>query len=229
MIKKSTVSILLLSVVAFLGGVVGSLGARSGEDQVAPTTQPGPRHPLADCLNLDPERRTRIEALDPTFFDDLAALREQIANHRRELAGLLESPESTNDEIRACVERSIETHNRLERRVLEHLLLVRPELTLDEQQRLFQSISERIRGHGPRFGRHRGPGSEPPGPGAGPPHPRGRGHRRGDPDGPRWRGEPGTKSESQSRGDWKGNREPAGDGSGEAKPGPGAETEPQGD
>jgi hypothetical protein len=197
MIKKSTVSILLLSVVAFLGGVVGSISARSGEDRVAPTTQPGPCHPLAQCLTLDPERRARIEALDPTFFDDLAALREKLADDRRELAGLLESPESTNDDIRACVERSIETHNRLERRVLEHLLLVRPELTLAEQKRLFQSISERIREHGPRFGRHRGPDSERPGPGAGPPHPRGRGHRRGDLNGPRWRGAPGDESEDQ--------------------------------
>ncbi len=144
--KRSSVFILSLTAVAFLGGLVGSLSARSERTEPAPEVK-RPRHLLGKCLRLDPERQARIEALDPKFSDDLDALREDLGNHRRELAALLDATESTDDEIRACVEQSIETHNRLERRVLEHLLLVRSELTPDEQKRLFHFISDRIRRH----------------------------------------------------------------------------------
>ncbi len=190
MIRKSTISILLLSAVAFVAGLGGSLAARSGgrdsggQDTDPGTRCPGPHGPLASYLDLGPERRARIESLDPTFADDLAALREARFENRRELVALLESAEAADDEIRACVERGIEVHARFERRVLEHLLIVRPQLTPEEQKRLFRSLSNRIRGHGQRFGRHRGPGGEDGGKGW-----------RGDRGGSRWGGRQGWRSD----------------------------------
>jgi hypothetical protein len=230
MIRRSTVSILLLCGVAFIGGLAASLAARSGEGDVGPTTQPHRRHPLGGYLKLDPERRARIEALDPTFFDDLATLRKELEAHRRELAGLLDSAESTNDEIRDCVERSIEAHNRLERRVLEHLLTVRAELTPEEQKRLFHSISKQIRGHGRGFGRHRGPGDEEEGPASNALHPWEREHRRGDRERPTWR-ERGEEAGGNEGPGWPGrecDRERPGKDAGEQQTGPGTATEPEG-
>jgi hypothetical protein len=180
MIRKSTVSILLVSIVAFLGGLAGSLGARSDEPDKRPDCPPGPHGPMARHLKLPPEVQARIDALDPTFAEDLAALRDERRAQRRELASLLESTESTDDDIRACVEHGIETHNRFERRVLDHLLLVRRELTSDEQKRLFHSISKRMRGRGRGFGPPRGPGGDEADPRSWKGRHRGRGHRRGD-------------------------------------------------
>jgi hypothetical protein len=97
-----------------------------------------------------------IEAEDPTFRADLAELRAELAEHRHRLAGLFESPDSTDEAIRAAVEDIIDTRTRLERRVTDYLLTVRHKLTPGQQERLFNICAEGVRGHGRPWGRAAG-------------------------------------------------------------------------
>jgi len=174
MIRRTSLSILAMSAVAFLGGLVGSMSARSSQSS-PPSTRPAGGRPLGRCLGISAERMAEIDAKDPTFRDDLARLRAELATRRQALADALESSDSSDEQIRACVERIIETHNALERRVTEYLLIVRYELSPQQRAKLFRLCAEGVRGgHGRGWGmgRARGQGW---GRGMGPD----RGHRRG--------------------------------------------------
>ncbi len=145
MIRKSTISILILSCVAFLGGLVGSITAQSKPRAETAATAPVSSHPLQACLKLDADCLWEIDQADPTFNQDLARLRVDLATERQTLAALLESPDSADTDIRACVERSITAHNALERRVTDYLLAVRPKLSACQQKKLFDVVSKEVR------------------------------------------------------------------------------------
>ena len=174
MIRRASLSILAMSAVAFLGGLVGSMSARSSQSP-PPSTRPAGGRPLGRCLGISTERMAEIDAKDPTFRDDLARLRGELVTRRQALADALESSDSSDEEIRDCVERIIETHNALERRVTEYLLIVRYELSPEQRAKLFRLCAQGVRGgHGRGWGmgRARGQGW---GRGTGP----ARGHGRG--------------------------------------------------
>ncbi|HUU84161.1 MAG TPA: hypothetical protein VM243_11725 [Phycisphaerae bacterium] len=159
MIQRTTISILALSLVAFLGGLVGSMQARSQE--AAPPEKPpcvdAPR--WGGCLGVGPERMAEIEARDPAFRTELDNLRTELAGCRERLAELFNDAESADEDIRAAVELIIDARARLERRVTEHLLLVRSELDPRQQQKLFDILAEGVRGHhGMGWGRGEGRG-----------------------------------------------------------------------
>jgi hypothetical protein len=138
-----------------------------------------------------------IDSRDATFKADLASLRAELAARRQALADALESPDSSDDEVRNGVERIIETHNTLERRVTEYLLVVRDELTPQQRTKLFRLCSEGVRGgHGRGWGRGGGRGA---GRGRGMGGGRGRGHGRGggrSGNGPRQRPSSGQDADS---------------------------------
>ncbi|MHC4234174.1 MAG: Spy/CpxP family protein refolding chaperone, partial [Planctomycetota bacterium] len=177
MIRETSISILAMAVVAFLGGLIGSMSAHSGQEPSVPSA-PGPgTRPLARCLGISARRMAEIDSRDATFKADLASLRAELAARRQALADALESPDSSDDEVRNGVERIIETHNTLERRVTEYLLVVRDELTPQQRTKLFRLCSEGVRGgHGRGWGRGGGRGA---GRGRGMGGGRGRGHGRG--------------------------------------------------
>jgi len=159
MIRKSTISILLLAGGAFLGGLLGSLKARAVDQQDRPEPAvPKPAcDPVAGMLGLDESRRARIKAADPDFRQDLADLRQDLGQRRQALTDLLENAESSDDAIRGAVEDIIAAHNALERRVAEHLLSIRHELTPAQQKKLFSRLAEGVRKmHGRKWGRGRG-------------------------------------------------------------------------
>ena len=159
MIQRTTVSILVLSLVAFLGGLIGSIRAQSQPEAPKGETAPADPPPWGRCLGISPERMTEIEALDPTFRTDLAQLRAELAERRQNLADLFETADSSDQDIRAAVEQIIETRTLLERRVTEHLLVVRHELNPQQQKKLFDIFAEGVRqGHGRGWGRGHGRG-----------------------------------------------------------------------
>ena len=190
MIQRTTISILLLSLVAFLGGLIGSIRAQSQGEAPKGEAAPPDLPPWGRCLGVGPDRMAEIESRDPTFRADLADLRTELAEHRRQLADLFDIADSSDEDIRAAVEQIIETRSRLERRVTEYLLAVRPELTPRQQKKLFEICAEGVRGgHGRGWGRGggeggwgggRGGGRSPGGGvGRGADRGQGRGHGRG--------------------------------------------------
>ncbi len=117
-------------------------------------------------MGLGPERMEQIESLDPTFHNEMKELRIQVHELRQQLANLFEAADSSDEDIRAAVERIIEARSTLERRVTEHLLVVRTELTAEQQKRLFDICAEGLRG-GPGKGWGRGRGGRGHGGGRG--------------------------------------------------------------
>lgn len=157
MIQRTTISILALSLVAFLGGLIGSIRAQSQGEAPKVEAAPPDLPPWGRCLGVGPDRMAEIESRDPTFRADLADLRAELADHRRQLADLFDIADSSDEDIRAAVEQIIETRTRLERRVTDYLLAVRPELTPHQQKRLFEICAEGVRGgHGKGWGWGRG-------------------------------------------------------------------------
>jgi len=208
MIRRTSLLLVGLSAAAFVGGLVGSLTTRSIGAAVEPPP-PADAPLLRRCLGVSEERMAEIESRDPTFRADLAALRAELAERRAALADSLESADSTDEQIRERLEQTITTHNALERRVTEYLILVRPLLDPEQKSRLFRLLADGVRagpaggwGGGAGLGRGRG------GPGGGGGFGGGRGGG-----GPGGRGGPPWAEERDSGGD-----EPAGDA---GRPGPG--------
>ncbi|MCP4251215.1 MAG: hypothetical protein GY778_29615 [bacterium] len=130
---------------------------------------------MGRCLGVGPERAAEIERHDPNFADDLARLRNELNQRRQALVDAFQSPDAADDHIRQCVERIIETHSALERRVTEYLLIMRHELTGPEQARLFEVLADGVR-RGQSRGWRGGRGQEG---GAASPRGQGRGNRWG--------------------------------------------------
>jgi len=162
MIRRTSLLLVGLSAAAFAGGLVGSLTTRSIGAAAEPAAL-ADAPPLRRCLGVSEERMAEIERSDPNFRADLAALRAELAERRAALADSLESADSTDEQIRERLEQTIATHNALERRVTEYLILVRPLLDPEQKSRLFRLLADGVRagpargwGGGAGLGRGRG-------------------------------------------------------------------------
>ena len=108
--------------------------------------------PLAEWLTLTIEQRERIGQLDPRYREVAAELAEVLHQDRQALAELLESDEATDMQILEQVERVIDAHNALERRVAEHLVTMRHALEPEQRQRLGRHAADEVRrGMGQRW------------------------------------------------------------------------------
>lgn len=151
--------------VAFAGGLAVALAARAGRGAEG---VPGSTSPVASLLGLDAQRAAAIDGVDPDFSSGLARLREELDDARAALAAAFDDPATTDDQLRARVEATIEASNRLERHVANYLIAIRHQLTPSEQKKLLGRCADCVRSGGPkRWGRQRG-GGPPDGQGAGP-------------------------------------------------------------
>jgi hypothetical protein len=91
---------------------------------------------------LTQEQRTWIEQQDPNFQGQWTVLLDRLYEAHINLVASLESAQSTEQELTAKVDALIETHNALEKRVAQHIVLLRPQLS---QQQLDQ-LCELCRG-----------------------------------------------------------------------------------
>ncbi|MBN2136883.1 MAG: hypothetical protein JW720_03675 [Sedimentisphaerales bacterium] len=103
----------------------GGAGGRSAERV---------RARLARRLRLDEEQVKVLEEKDPDFEAVSAGLRDALTSERAKLAAVFEDPESSNDELLGQIESLITTHSRIERRMAEHVLVLRPYLSAEQQK-----------------------------------------------------------------------------------------------
>lgn len=135
---------------------------RSQQPAVSPEmpTPPCRSRCVERWLNLDDAQKRQLRQLDPAFEQDLDRLQAELDDARSSLAAAFEDTTTTDESLRHCVEHTITLHNALERRVIEHLILVRSHLTPEQQKRLFSVAAEGVR-KGCRRQRHQGGGGSP--------------------------------------------------------------------
>jgi Spy/CpxP family protein refolding chaperone len=191
---RMTAALFVLS--AFVG-----FGATYAWQAQRPTQLPPPGNParaLGGWLRLMPEQVEQLAEVDPGFAADRARLETALAEARETLARLFENASATDEQILEQVERVIDAHDALERRVAQYLVALRPHLGQEQRNRLFQRCAEGVRSAGGMRWRHgwRG-GREETDLGA---HEPGRGRGRGRGQGPPWRhGRPGPGSRPASQ------------------------------
>jgi Spy/CpxP family protein refolding chaperone len=174
---------ILLSLVVLTAGITAfatTLSLRTAQHSEPP--QRLPDEVVMDWLSIPQEQRSAIREHDPSFSDDLNALRADVAEARSALVAALETGDLSDDQIRQRVESVITASAALERRVIDHLLSVRQHLTPEQQRQVFSLCAEGVRqGPGWRWRQGQDDAFEPGRGGRGPRPGRGPGSRRLDP------------------------------------------------
>ena len=101
---------------------------------------------MRNWLAFTDEQVKSIQQSDPYFYTEAAELSLAFISERQQLARLLETPGSTNEEITAQVERVIEENHALIRRVVTYILAIRKHLSPQQQQPLMHLCSNIIQG-----------------------------------------------------------------------------------
>jgi len=115
------------------------------ESEAADAQAPGRGRSLARWLELSRERQQAVEQADPDFPAQSAELLQTLGNERAKLAALLENLDTPDESILEQVERVIEAHDKLERRIARHVLAIRPHLTLAQQRELMSVCAGCVR------------------------------------------------------------------------------------
>lgn len=116
--------------------------------------------PPAD-LAISEQDWSRACAMDPSFPDESRRMKESVEAAREKLAELLDDTTASDEAILSQVETVILLHDQLERRVTQHLLKIRHQLTSDQQRKLMGLASESVRQGGHRWRGGRGSTTAP--------------------------------------------------------------------
>ena len=108
-------------------------------------------------LGISSEDWSRVQSSDPTFKSESRDLAARLDRQRTELADLLDNPATTDAAILEQVDAVIATHDQLERRIAQHLVEIRHQLTADQQKRLMGIASANVRHGGYRWRGGRSP------------------------------------------------------------------------
>ena len=92
------------------------------------------RDRLARRLRLDEGQVNILRDKDSGFEADSTRLRDILVAERAALLALFENPESTDEELLQQIDRLILAHSQIERRIAEHVLVLRPYLTVEQQK-----------------------------------------------------------------------------------------------
>ncbi len=145
-IKTIMMKIKLRTVVTlFLAGVVGVVSfyiTRSLEADNIYSAQVSMRNWLA----FNNEQDKAIRQSDPDFDTEAAELSLAFIAQRQQLARLLETPGSANEQITAQVEKVIKANHTLIKRVITYILAIRKHLSPQQQLQLMQLCSNIIQG-----------------------------------------------------------------------------------
>jgi len=116
------------------GGGVGRGGGagRGGEDGYGMRLRVRDR--LARRLRLDEGQVSILLDKDSGFEADSMRLRDVLLAERTTLLVIFEDPKSTDEELLQQLDRLILAHSQIERRIAEHVLVLRPYLTVEQQK-----------------------------------------------------------------------------------------------
>jgi hypothetical protein len=89
---------------------------------------------LARRLGLNEEQMQMLQDMDPDFEANSAKLRSALITEREKLLLIFENPKSSDKELLQQIENFISTHSSIERRIAEHVLVLRPYLTVEQQK-----------------------------------------------------------------------------------------------
>ena len=92
------------------------------------------RNRLASRLRLDEGQVNLLEQEDSEFEREAADLRNVLLGEREKLLSLFEDPDSSDDQLLRQIERMVTAHSRIERRIVRHVLVLRPYLTAEQQK-----------------------------------------------------------------------------------------------
>lgn len=137
----------ILVAVFFAASFSTTVATRSGSagNSATTTSAPAPTTPLARWLGLSQQAAEDIQEQDPDFAEDLKRIRGDLDQARTRLIELFDDPTSSDERLREQLEKTIDKHNQLERRVADHILAVRRLLSSEQQKRLFGLAAERVR------------------------------------------------------------------------------------
>jgi len=92
------------------------------------------RDRLARRLRLDEGQVSILRDKDSDFEADSMRLRDILLAERTKLLALFEDPKSTDEELLQQIDKLILAHSQIERRIAEHVLVLRPYLTVEQQK-----------------------------------------------------------------------------------------------
>ena len=92
------------------------------------------RDRLTRRLGLNQEQAKLLEEKDPDFEANSMNLRYALMTEREKLLSMFENPNSSDDELLQQIENFISTYSSIERRIAEHVLVLRPYLTVEQQK-----------------------------------------------------------------------------------------------
>jgi len=92
------------------------------------------RDRLARRLRLDEEQVKLLQEKDPDFEANSMNLRDALMTEREKLLSMFENTNSSDRELLQQIEKLISTHSWIERRIAEHVLVLRPYLTVEQQK-----------------------------------------------------------------------------------------------
>lgn len=144
------------------GGPGGGSGEGRGEEDVRGLDE---MH-LRRFLNLDDEQVQKVRAADPEFRPDMVATFKSMHEARNRLVEVLQNEDSTDEQILTRLDEVLALNARMERRIVDHLLRIRPHLDPDQSRRLMRLCAMHIRSAAMGRGGRGGPGG-PGGPGPG--------------------------------------------------------------
>ena len=112
--------------------------------------------PAAQALNLTPEQSQKIQELRQSKYNEMAALREEMAGKRAELQMLWENSEPEQDKIIAKQRELLELRGRFQEKATQHQFALRGILSPEQLDQIpgkgFGMGGGRVCGKGPGMG-----------------------------------------------------------------------------
>jgi hypothetical protein len=100
---------------------------------------------LAQRLGLTEEQILISQERDPDFEADLAQLRNGLLDERAKLLSAFEDLQTSNEELLEQINQLVLAHSQIERRLIRHLLILRPHLRVEQQKWLMGLCENRYR------------------------------------------------------------------------------------
>lgn len=94
----------------------------------------GIRNKLANCLRLNEGQVNLLQEKDSEFEKEATDLRNFLLGEREKLLSLFEDSDSDDDQLLQQIERLVTAQSRIERRIVRHVLVLRPYLTIEQQK-----------------------------------------------------------------------------------------------